>query len=51
MVDKGNDEKFRGLVSGWKFFSKCDLYVGVVGFHFIREYLDYWQLRRTATVY
>jgi hypothetical protein len=55
MVDEGDDEKFRGLESGQKSFSKCvfwvDLYVGVVGLHFIRKYLDYWELRRTTTIH
>ncbi len=50
MVDKGDDEKFRGLKNGQKSFSKCvfwvDLYVGDVGLHFMREYLDYWELWR-----
>jgi hypothetical protein len=52
MVDKGDDEKFRGFESGQKSFSKCvfwvDLYVGVVGLHFIWKYLDYWEFQRTA---
>ncbi len=48
MVDKGDDENFRGLKSGQKSFSMCacwvDLYVSVLGLHFIREYPDYWEL-------
>jgi hypothetical protein len=55
MIDKRDDEKFRGFENTQKFFSKCvfwvDLYEGVVGFHFMREHLDYWELRRTATVH
>ncbi len=39
MVDKGDDEKFRGLKNNQKSFSKCvfwfDLYMGVVGLYFI----------------
>jgi hypothetical protein len=42
-VDKGDDEKFRGLENNQKPFSKCvfwvGLYVGVVGLHFMRKYL------------
>jgi hypothetical protein len=55
MVDKRDDEKFRGLKSGQKYFSKCvfwvDLYVDVVGLHFIRKHPDYWELQRTATIH
>ncbi len=55
MVDKEDDEKFRGLKNSLKSFSKCvfwvDLYVGVVGLHFMREYLDYWELQRTTIVH
>ncbi len=54
MVDNGNNEKFRSFESSHNSFSKCvwvDLYVGVVGLHFIREYLDCWQPRRSAIVY
>jgi hypothetical protein len=54
MIDKENDEKFKGLESIHKFFSKCvwvDLYVGVVGLHFIKEYLDCWQLQTSVIVY
>jgi hypothetical protein len=55
MVDKEDDEKFRGLKNSRKSFSKCvfwvDLYVGVVGLHFMREYLDYWELQRTTIVH
>jgi hypothetical protein len=53
MVDKGDDEKFRGLENGHKSFSKCvfwvDLQEGVVGLHFM--YPDYWELRRITTVH
>ncbi len=53
MVDKGDDEKFRGIESGEKSFSKCvfwvDLYVGVVGLYFMREYPNYWEFQRTTT--
>jgi hypothetical protein len=49
MVYKGDDEKFRSLKSGHKFFSKCvfwvDLYEGVVGLHFMRKHPNYWELR------
>jgi hypothetical protein len=55
MVDKGDDEKFKGLKSGQKFFSKSvfwvDLYEGVVGLHFMREHLDYWELRIIVIVH
>ncbi len=55
MVDKGDDEKFRSLESGQKFFSKClfwvDLYEGVVGLHFMKEHLDYWESWKTSTVH
>jgi len=48
MVDKGDDEKFRGLESSQKFFSKCffwvDLCEGVVGLHFMRECPNCWEL-------
>jgi hypothetical protein len=54
MVEKGDDEKFKGLKSGHKSFSKCvfqvDFYVGVVGLHFMKEYLDYWESQRTTTI-
>jgi hypothetical protein len=54
MVDKGDDENFRGLKSGQKSFSMCacwvDLYVSVFGLHFIREYLDYWELWKITIV-
>jgi hypothetical protein len=54
MVDKRDDEKFRGFESGYKFFSKCvwvDLYVGVVGLCFMKEYFDCWELRKIATIH
>jgi hypothetical protein len=55
MVDKGDDEKFKSLENGHKSFSKCgfwvDLYVGVVDLHFMKKYLDYWKLRRIATIH
>jgi hypothetical protein len=55
MVDKGDDEKFRGIENGQKFFSKCvfwvDLYEGVVRLHFMRKHSDYWELQRTTTVH
>jgi hypothetical protein len=39
MVEKGDDEKLKGLKNGHKSFSKCvfwvDLYVGIVGLHFV----------------
>ncbi len=48
MVDKGDDEKFRSLKNGQKSFSKSmfwvDLYEGVFGLHFMKKYLDYWEL-------
>jgi hypothetical protein len=54
MVDRGDDEKFKGFKSGQKFFSKCvfwvDLYVGVVGLHLMKEYLDYWELLKIVTI-
>jgi hypothetical protein len=46
MVDKGDDENFRGLKGSQKSFLICvcqvDLYVNVVGLHFMREYPNYW---------
>jgi hypothetical protein len=40
MVDKGDDEKFKGFESGRTFFSKrvfwVDLCEGVVGLHFMK---------------
>jgi hypothetical protein len=54
MVDKGDDEKFRGLESGQKFFSKCvwvDVCEGAIGLHFMRKHPNYWELRRTAIVH
>jgi hypothetical protein len=47
MVDKRDDEKFKGLKNIHKSLSKCvfwvDLYVGVVGLHFMRKYSNYWE--------
>jgi hypothetical protein len=55
MVDKGDDEKFKGLESGQKFFSKTifwvDLYEVVVGLHFMRKHPDHWELRKTTTIH
>jgi hypothetical protein len=55
MVDKGDDEKFRGFENDHKSFSKCvfwvGLYVGVVGLHFMKVYPNYWELRRTTIVH
>jgi hypothetical protein len=55
MVDKGDDEMFKGFEIGHKFFSKCvflvDLYEGVVGLHFMKEHPDYWELRKIATIH
>jgi hypothetical protein len=55
MVDKGDDEKSRGLESDHKFFSKCmfwvDLYEGVVGLHFMTEHPYYWEFRKTTTIH
>jgi hypothetical protein len=55
MVDKGDDEKLKGLKSVQKSFSRCvfwvDLYVGVVGLHFMRKYPNYWEFRKIATVH
>ncbi len=55
MVDKGDDEKLRGLKNGHKSFSRCvfwvDLYVGVVGLHFMKKYPNYWELRGIAIVH
>jgi hypothetical protein len=31
---------------GW-----VDLYVGFVSLHFMREYFDFWEFRKTATVH
>jgi hypothetical protein len=54
MVDKGDDEKFKGFENDQKSFSKCvfwvDLYEGVVGLHFMREYPNYKELQKTTTV-
>ncbi len=48
MVDKGDDESFKGLKSGQNSFSICvcwvNLYVSVVGLHIMREHPDYWEL-------
>jgi hypothetical protein len=47
MVDEGDDEKFRGLESGQKLFSKwVDLYLDFVSLHFKREYPDFWEHQR-----
>jgi hypothetical protein len=55
MVEKGDDEKLRGFKNDQKSFSKCvfwvDLYVDIIGLHFMREYFDYWEFRRTVTVH
>jgi hypothetical protein len=55
MVDKGDDEKLRGFKSDQKSFSRCvfwvDLYVGVVGLHFMKDYPNYWDFQKTATVH
>ncbi len=55
MVNKGDDEKFRGLKVARNYF-QCvcglvDFYVGFVGLHFMREHPDFWELRRTAIVH
>jgi hypothetical protein len=52
MVDEGDDEKFRGLESDQKLFSKwVDLYLDFVSLHFMREYPDFWEHRRIATIH
>jgi hypothetical protein len=57
MVDKGDDEKFKGFKHVHKSLSKCvfwvDLYVGVVDLHFMKEYSNYWnseELRQSIEV-
>jgi hypothetical protein len=50
MFDNGDDEKLKGFKSDQKSFSMCvcwvDLYVSVVGLHFVKEYLDYWNSKK-----
>ncbi len=47
MVDKRDDEKFKGFKNVHKSLSKCvfwvDLYVGVVDLHFMKKYSNYWE--------
>jgi hypothetical protein len=47
MVDKGDDENFRGLKSSQKSFSICvcwvDMYVSV-GLHIMKKHPNYWEL-------
>lgn len=54
MIDKGDDENFKGLKSSQKSFSICVcqvyVYVNVVGLHFMKEYLNYWELQRTTII-
>ncbi len=55
MVDKGDDEKFKGFKTSQKSFSKCvfwvDLYERVLGLHFMKEYLDYREFQRTIIIH
>jgi hypothetical protein len=55
MVDKRMMKSLEVSKTVRKSFSRCvfcvDLYVGVVGLHFMREYPDYWELQKTTTVH
>ncbi len=48
MADKGDDENLRSFENNHKSFLICvcqvDMYVSVIGLHFMREYPNYWEL-------
>jgi len=55
MADKGDDENLRSFENNHKSFLICvcqvDMYVSVIGLHFMREYPNYWELWRIAIVH